>query len=47
MVVDACPNLFNTDWQAVHTNTLATGPAYSSDPQWPNYIARFYRLRWT
>jgi hypothetical protein len=45
VVVEACTNLANSDWQPVQTNTLTTGTAYFSDPQWTNYPGRFYRLR--
>jgi hypothetical protein len=45
VVVEACTNLANPDWQPVQTNTLTTGSAYFSDPQWMNYPNRFYRLR--
>jgi hypothetical protein len=45
VVVEACTNLANPDWQPVQTNTLTDGSAYFSDPQWTNYPARFYRLR--
>ncbi len=45
IVVEGCTNLFNSDWQPVQTNTLTTGSAYFSDPQWTNYPGRFYRLR--
>jgi len=45
VVVEACTNLTNPDWQPVQTNTLTTGSAYFSDPQWTNYPNRFYRLR--
>ena len=44
VVVETCTNLDNPDWQPVQTNTLTTGSAYFSDPQWTNYPARFYRL---
>jgi hypothetical protein len=43
VVVDASTNLIN--WQPVQTNTLTTGTAHFSDPQWTNYPGRFYRLR--
>ena len=43
VVVEASTNLIN--WQPVQTNTLTTGSAYFSDPQWTNYPGRFYRLR--
>ena len=45
VVVEACTNLANPDWQPVGTNTLTDGSAYFSDPQWTNYPGRFYRLR--
>jgi hypothetical protein len=45
IVVEACSDLSNPDWQPVQTNTLTTGTAYFSDPQWTNYVKRFYRLR--
>jgi hypothetical protein len=45
VVVEACTNLSNPIWQPVQTNTLTSGSAYFSDPQWTNYPGRFYRLR--
>jgi hypothetical protein len=45
VVVEACTNLFNPDWQPVQTNTFSSGTAYFSDPLWTNYPGRFYRLR--
>lgn len=45
VVVEACTNLLNPDWQPMQTNTLTTGSAHFSDPQWTNYPGRFYRLR--
>jgi hypothetical protein len=45
VVLDACTNLANHTWQAVNANTLISGSSYFSDPQWKNYPARFYRLR--
>jgi BspA type Leucine rich repeat region (6 copies) len=44
VVVEACTNLSNQDWQPVQTNILTTGSVYFSDPQWTNYPDRFYRL---
>jgi hypothetical protein len=44
--VDACTNLANPTWSPLATTTLTSGSAYFSDPQWTNYPARFYRLRW-
>ncbi len=45
VVVEACTNLYNPNWQSLQTNTLTTGTSYFSDPQWANYPDRFYRLR--
>jgi hypothetical protein len=45
VLVEACTNLFNPDWQPMQTITLTNGSAYFSDPQWTNYPGRFYRLR--
>jgi hypothetical protein len=45
VVVEACTNLADPDWQPVQTNTLTTGSSYFNDPQWTNYPSRFYRLR--
>jgi hypothetical protein len=45
VVVEASTNLSNPIWQPVQTNTLTSGTAYFSDPQWTNYPGRFYRLR--
>ncbi len=46
VVVEANTNLANPAWMPLATNTLTSGSAYFSDPQWTNYPARFYRLRW-
>ncbi len=45
VVVEACTNLANPVWLPVGTNTLTSGSACFSDPQWTNYPGRFYRLR--
>jgi hypothetical protein len=45
VVVEACTDLANPDWQPVQTNTLTTSSAYFSDSQWTNYPGRFYRVR--
>jgi hypothetical protein len=45
VVVEACTNLAKPTWYPLATNTLTSGSAYFSDPQWTNYPARFYRLR--
>lgn len=44
--VEACVDLANRAWAVVGTNTLTGGTGYFCDPQWTNYSARFYRLRW-
>jgi hypothetical protein len=46
VVVDASTDLLNPTWTPVATNTLSSGSAYFSDPQWTKYPSRFYRLRW-
>ena len=46
VVVEACTDLANPIWSPVGTNTLTGGSSYFSDPQWTNYPARLYRLRW-
>ena len=44
VIVEASANL--ASWTPVATNTLGATPVYFSEPQWTNYPARFYRLRW-
>ena len=46
VVAEACTNPANHSWSALKTNTLTGGWSYFSDPQWANYPARFYRVRW-
>lgn len=45
VVVDACTNLLNPQWQPQQTNTLTNCAAYFSDAQWTNYPSRYYRVR--
>jgi hypothetical protein len=45
VVVEASTNLVNPTWFPISTNTLTSGSAHFSDPQWTNYPARFYRIR--
>jgi hypothetical protein len=45
VVVEACTNFLNPNWQPVQTNTLTTGSVYFCDPQCTNYPGRYYRLR--
>ena len=45
VIVEACTNLVNPDWQPVQTNAITTGSVYFNDPQWTNYFGRFYRVR--
>jgi len=50
IVVEANTNLASPSWISVGTNTLnifvgTNGTSYFSDPQWTNYLTRFYRLR--
>ncbi len=46
VVVEASADPPNAVWYSVRTNTLTGGSSYFSDPQWTDYSARFYRLRW-
>ena len=45
VVVEASTSLANPTWYPLATNTLTSGSAYFTDPQWTNYPSRFYRLR--
>jgi formylglycine-generating enzyme required for sulfatase activity len=42
--VEACTDLANPTWVPLGTNMLTNGSFYFSDPQWTNYIRRFYRV---
>ncbi|HKW30190.1 MAG TPA: leucine-rich repeat protein [Verrucomicrobiae bacterium] len=44
VVVEACTNLANPAWTPLLTGTLANGSLYFSDPAWPYYPERFYRI---
>ena len=46
VVVEASTNPGNPAWSPLQTNTFAGDSFYFSDPDWTNYPARFYRLRW-
>ncbi|HZL12619.1 MAG TPA: leucine-rich repeat domain-containing protein [Verrucomicrobiae bacterium] len=44
IVVEACTNLANANWQLLQTNTL-TGTSFNfTDSQWQNFPRRFYRV---
>ena len=45
VVVEASSSLPNPTWSPVSTNTLTSGSSFFSEPLWPKYSARFYRLR--
>jgi hypothetical protein len=45
VVVQAATNLANPAWIPVSTNTVTGGTNYFSDPQWTNYVRRFYRVQ--
>jgi hypothetical protein len=45
VVVETCSDLAHPVWSPVGTNTVTSSITYFSDPQWVNYLARFYRLR--
>jgi hypothetical protein len=44
VVVEASTSLVNPAWSPISTNTLTSGSAYFSDPEWSKYPTRFYRL---
>ena len=46
VVVEACTNLSNPSWFPLQTNALSNDAFHFSDPGWPNYPRRFYRIRW-
>jgi hypothetical protein len=45
VVVEACTNLASPAWSPLATNILTEGWSFFSDPQWTNYLSRFYRVR--
>lgn len=45
VVVEASTSLNNPKWSPVQTNALNGGTFYFSDPEWTNYLSRFYRVR--
>jgi uncharacterized repeat protein (TIGR03803 family) len=45
IVIQAIADLASPTWIPLATNTLTTGTAYFSDPQWTNFPPRFYRLQ--
>ncbi len=46
VVIEAASNLIAPIiWLPIITNTSSTGLAHVFDPQWTNYLARFYRVR--
>lgn len=46
VVVEACSDLVNPEWESVGSQTVAGGTARVSDPAWAEHRRRFYRLRW-
>lgn len=44
LVVEAAPGL-GGPWVSLQSISLTNGPFYFSDPQWTNYLTRFYRFR--
>jgi hypothetical protein len=46
IVVEACTSLASRVWVPLQSCTLTNGSLYFSDPQWRDYPARFYHLRW-
>jgi hypothetical protein len=45
VVVEGTIHLTDTAWLPLSTNTPLNGWFYFSDPQWTNYLSRFYRVR--
>lgn len=45
IVVEACDNLVDASWVALHTNILTEGTFYFSDTDSTNHPSRFYRIR--
>ena len=46
IVIEASTNLAHPVWLPLQSCTLTNGSLHFSDPQWTNYPARLYRLRW-
>jgi hypothetical protein len=46
IVVEACTNLGDPTWIVLRSLSLTNGAFYFSDPDWTNYPARIYRIRW-
>lgn len=44
VVVEACSDLGNPDWEPVQTNILNNGTFQFCDPDWTNYSSRYYRV---
>jgi len=44
VVVEACTNLVKPVWTPLQTLTLTNGLAHFNDPNWTNYLVRFYGL---
>jgi hypothetical protein len=45
VVVEAATDLGNPIWSPLATNALSGGTFYFTDPDWTNYLSRFYRAR--
>jgi hypothetical protein len=45
LVIEACTNLVNANWEPIQTNTPTGSQSNFSDSQWRSYTSRFYRLR--
>ena len=44
VVIEACTNVFNSNWVPLQTNTMGTNAMYFYDAKWTNYGKRFYRV---
>lgn len=45
IVVEAATTVTNSTWYPLRTNTLTSELSYFSDPEWTNFLSRFYRVR--
>jgi hypothetical protein len=45
VVIEASEDVSARSWVALQSCPLTNGLIYFSDPQWTNYVSRFYRIR--
>lgn len=46
IVIEAASSPSGTQWTVLQSCTVTNGSIQFADPQWTNYPARFYRVRW-